>query len=105
VNTDQLNGILRIAVPAICAWLASKGVAWFGLPEVQTQIVTIVVAIVALVWSWFTHSNAAKLKKVAALDPGVQVTVPQSLIASDPGIARVVDDPAVPNVDIIDIKR
>jgi hypothetical protein len=70
---------------------------------VAANIVTLLVAVAALVWSYFEHSSAAKLKKVAALDPGVQVTVPQSLIAVDPGVAKVVDDPHVPNVDLIDI--
>lgn len=102
-NQDQLNGMLRIAVPAVCAWLAARGFDWFSDQAVQANIVMVLVALAALAWSWFEHSNAAKLQKAAKLDPAIEIKVPAKLVADDPGVASVVDSRQTPNV--VEIKK
>jgi hypothetical protein len=101
MNQDQIGGIARIIVPAVCTWLAAKGMSWFGDEGVAAQITVIVIAVAALVWSYFSHTNAAKLRAAAAIDPALTISVPEHVVTDDLGVARLVHDPQTPNVTIV----
>jgi glycine cleavage system regulatory protein len=102
MNQDQVTGILRVVVPAVCTWLASQGFSMFGDSAIVVQITAALVAVFAVVWSFMKHTTAAKIEAVAAIDTGsndkVKVSVPVSLIAADSKVAAVVADQTVPNV-------
>jgi hypothetical protein len=101
VNQDQISGILRVVVPALCTWFAAKGLSWFGDEGVQAQLAAVVVGIAALVWSYFSHTNANKLRAAAAINPDIKIDVPTHVVTADPSLAKVVDDDKVRNVNEI----
>jgi hypothetical protein len=98
MNYEQITGILKILVPTILAILAPIGFSGLSDPATMGAITTAVVAIGASLWSYFAHTNAAKLKAAAAVDPKIQIVVPPSVQAASPDIAAVVADHTVPNV-------
>lgn len=98
MNQDQVAGILRIVVPAVCTWLAAKGFSAFGDAGVVAQITAVAVALAAIAWSFLRHTDAAKLEAAANVDPQVEVKVPQSLVNTNLQIANLVDNASVPNV-------
>jgi hypothetical protein len=98
MNQDQISGMVRIIVPAVCAWLAAKGFSWFGDEGVPAQIAVVVVGIASLVWSYFSHSDSSRLRSAAAIDPQIKISVPEYVIANNPEVARVVHDDDVQNV-------
>lgn len=98
VNQDQVAGILRILIPAVCTWLAAKGFSAFGDTGLVGQLTAVAIGVAALAWSFLSHTDASRLKSAAAVDPQVQVHVPSSLMASDPHVASLVRDDSVPNV-------
>lgn len=95
MNQDQIAGIIRIVVPAVCTWLAAKGFSAFGDAGVIGQISAAAVALAAIAWSILRHTDASKLKAAADVSPGVEVKVPPSLIESDKHVAGLVRDPTV----------
>jgi hypothetical protein len=104
MNQDQLNGTLRIVVPAICAWLAAKGLSVLGNEQVIGYVVQIAAAgigLAAAVMSFKAHTTAAKLEAVAAIDPKVEIKVPLHVIVEDEKVAALVKDPTVPNVTAV----
>lgn len=97
-NQDQITGILRIIIPVACAWLAAKGFSAFSDAGIVAQVTTIIISLAAVVWSVITHTDSAKIKSAAAIDPQVQIQVPRSLMIDNKKIASLVHDDAVPNV-------
>lgn len=97
-NQDQVAGIIRIIVPAVCTWLAAKGFSAFGDAGLVAQISAVVIGVAAIAWSFISHTDSSRLKSAAAVDPQVEVQVPSSLMISDPRVANLVHDVAVPNV-------
>jgi hypothetical protein len=98
MNYEQITGILKIVVPVICAILAPIGFSGLSDPGTVATITTGVLAIGAATWSYFAHTNAAKLQAAAAVDPEVKVLVPSHVITDDPKVAALVHSTAVPNV-------
>lgn len=98
INQDQVTGVIRILVPAVCTWLAAKGWSMFGDTGVQAQVIVIAIGIVSITWSFFDHSDSAKMKAVARIDPGVKVTVPDHVTDNNNSVRTVVDDARYPNV-------
>lgn len=92
LNLAQVNGIVRILIPAICAFLATHGLSYLGSADVQTQVVAVVLALAAAVWSYFAHSNAAVLKNAANIDPGIAIKVPDHIAAKDHAVQKLIDD-------------
>jgi hypothetical protein len=99
MNQDQISGIIRILVPAVCTWLAAKGFNWFGDEGVQAQVAVVIVGVASLVWSYFSHTDSARLRSAAAVDPSIRIAVPEHVVAVNPEVAKVVHDETVPNVD------
>lgn len=97
-NQDQITGILRIIIPVICTWLAAKGFSAFNDAGIVAGITTVAVSLAAVVWSIMTHTDAAKIKSAAAIDPQLKIQVPRSLMIDNKNIASLVHDDAVPNV-------
>lgn len=100
MNQDQISGIVRIIIPMVCTWLAAKGFNWFGDEGVPAQIAVVVVGIASLVWSYFSHTDSARLRAAAEVDPGIRIAVPEHVVAVNPEVARVVYDEGVPNVEM-----
>jgi len=99
MNLDQINGIARVVVPVFCAWLAAKGFNWLGDEGVQAEIAAVVIGIIAVAWSWWTHSDAQKIKAAARVDPQIKIQIPDHVINSNRHIADAVrDDHKYPNV-------
>jgi hypothetical protein len=98
MNSDQIGGILRVAVPTVCAWLAAKGFSVLSDSGLVAEITTAVIAVGAAVWSVVVHTNAAKIKAVVAISPEMKVMVPNAVIGTDDKIAALVADTKVPNV-------
>jgi hypothetical protein len=98
LNLSQINGAVRIIVPAFCTWLAAKGLAIFGDVSTVTQVTAFAIAAVAVVWQIMATTDHAKLKAAAAVDPQIKVLVPDHVMLSNAKIADVVADPHVPNV-------
>ena len=98
MNYEQITGVLKIAVPFICAWLAAKGLSGLGDTSVVAAITTAVIALGAAGWSFLAHTDAAKLKAAAAVDPSIKIVVPSAVAAANPSIQAVVNDSNVPNV-------
>ena len=98
MNQEQVVGMLRVIVPAACVWLASQGFSFFGDAAVVAQVVSALIAIIAVVYSFLAHTNAAKLAAAAAVDPKVKILVPDHVAAEDEKVAALVANPAVPNV-------
>ncbi len=100
MNQDQISGIVRIVVPMVCTWLAAKGFSWFGDEGVPAQVAVVVVGIASLVWSFFSHTDSARLRAAAEVDPAISIAVPEHVVANNPEVARVVHDDSVPNVEM-----
>ena len=98
MNYEQITGILKIVIPVLCAVLAPIGFSGLGDATTVAAITTGAVAIGAAVWSYFSHTNAAKLQAAAGVDPEVKVLVPTHLIGTDDKIAALVTNNDVPNV-------
>ena len=98
MNWDQLSGIVRVVVPAICTWLAAKGFSWLGDEGVEAEIGAVVVGVIAIVWSYLHHSEANKLKAAAKIDPTIRIEVPNHIVNSSPAIAQLVDSSSIHNV-------
>jgi hypothetical protein len=98
MNQDQLTGILRVVVPALCALLASKGISIFGDNGVVVDITAAAISLAAVYWSFVKHTDAAKLQSAAGVDPGVKITVPTKVMAADSKVAALVKNTDVPNV-------
>lgn len=98
MNTEQINGIIRIAVPVVCAWLAAHWLPRLGDASVVAQITAAVIGVAAAVWSYFSHTDAAVLKQAAKIDKDIIIRVPEKVIAKDHRVASVVGDSKLPNV-------
>lgn len=98
MNQEQIIGMLRVIVPAACMWLATQGFSFFGDAAVVAQVVSALIAVVAVVYSFLAHTNAAKLASAATVDPKVKVLVPDHVAENDEKVAALVANPAVPNV-------
>lgn len=98
MNQDQFAGMVRVVVPVGCAWLAAKGFSFFSDSGTIAEISAAVVAVGAVVWSFISHTNVAKLKAAADTDPNVVVQVPVSMMIKDKQVASLVHDDATPNV-------
>jgi hypothetical protein len=98
MNQEQLANLLRMVVTAVCGWLAAQGYSMFGDSALVVQIASAVVAVGAAVWTVVSHTNAAKLQSAAAVDPGVKITVPASVMKGDSKIDALVKNTDVPNV-------
>jgi hypothetical protein len=98
MNQDQLTAVLRVVVPAVCAWMASQGFTVFGDNGLVLQLTAALIAIAAVAWTFIKHTDAAKLQSAAAVDPGVKISIPPSVMAEDKNIAALVKNPDVPNV-------
>ena len=97
-NQDQIAAVLRIIIPVICTWLAARGFPWLGDAAIVAQVTAVVISIAAIVWSAFKHTDAAKIKSAAEVDPQVQIQVPRALEVTDKSVAKLVQDSTVPNV-------
>ncbi len=97
-NQDQITGILRVLIPVICTWLAAKGFTVFSDTGIVGDIITVVVSLIAMVWAVMTHTDSAKIKSAAAIDPQLQIQVPRSLMIDNKKVASLVHDDTVPNV-------
>jgi len=104
-NQDQITGILHIIIPVVCTWLAAKGFSAFSDAGIVAEVTTVVISLVAVVWSIMTHTASAKLRSAAAVDPQVQIQVPRSLKVYNKNIASLVHDDSVPNVTKLDEKQ
>jgi hypothetical protein len=98
MNQEQVFGLLRLVVTAVCGWLAAQGFSMFGDSALVVQIVSAVIAVATAVWTVVAHTNAAKLQSAASVDPGVKITVPTKVMADDSKIAALVKNTDVPNV-------
>jgi hypothetical protein len=98
MNYEQITGILKILIPTVCAILAPIGFSGLSDPTTVAAITTGIIAIGAALWSYFSHTNAAKLQAAAAVDPGVKVLVPTQVMDNDPKVAALVHSADVPNV-------
>lgn len=78
MNQDQVLGILRIIVPAVCTWLAAKGFSTFGDAGVVAQISAAVVGIAAVAWSFHSHTETSKLNAVTAMPEVDKIVVTPS---------------------------
>jgi hypothetical protein len=98
MNQDQLTNMLKVIVPFACALLASSGIKIFGDSSIVLQITSAVIAVAAVVWTFVSHTDAAKLQSAAAVDPGVKISVPVSVMNDDVKVAALVQNTDVPNV-------
>jgi hypothetical protein len=98
MNIDQINGILRIIVPGICTWLAAKGFHWLGDEGVQAEAAAAVVAIAAMIWSYFTHTPENTIKRAVRLHPDMRIEVPHEISEKHPAVKDLVEDAGVPQV-------
>jgi hypothetical protein len=101
-NQAQVVGAIRIILPMIFTWLVAKGFSVFSDAGIVADITTVVVGIVAVVYSFLAHTEAAKIASAAAVDPQVQIQVPRSLMIDNKNIASLVHDDTVPNVTRLD---
>jgi hypothetical protein len=92
MNIDQINGILRIVVPGICTWLAAKGFHWLGDEGVQAEAAAAVVAIAAMIWSYFTHTPENTIKRAVRLHPDMRIEVPPEIVEKHPAVKDMADD-------------
>ncbi len=98
INQEQVYGILRVIVPVICTWLAAKGFSSFSDVGIVAEITAAAIAVAAVVSSFINHTDAAKLKMAAKIDPQVKIQVPKSLMVYNKGVASLVHDDTTPNV-------
>jgi hypothetical protein len=97
-NQAQVVGALRIIIPMVCTWLVAKGFAVFSDSGIVADIVNVVIGLVAVVYSFLAHTDAAKLKSAADVNPQIQIQVPRELMIDNKGVASLVHDDATPNV-------
>lgn len=97
-NQAQVVGALRIILPMIFTWLAAKGFSIFSDSGVAATITTVVIGLVAVIYSLRAHTDAAKLKAAADVDPKIQIQVPKELMVYNKGVASLVHDDTTPNV-------
>ncbi len=95
MNQDQINGMLRILVPAICSWLASQGISVLDDSNVVSGIIAALIAVGAVAWSIFVHTNSAKIASVSEIDRSIKIEVPNKLAVSDEKIYKMVVNPAI----------
>jgi hypothetical protein len=98
LNLSQVNGAVRIIIPAFCTWLAAKGLSVFGDATIVAQVTAFAIAAVAVIWSIMANTDHAKLKAAAAVDPQIKILVPDHVMLNSAKIADVVANPRVPNV-------
>src|SRR5271170_6284246 len=94
INQDQVYGILRILVPTICALLVPY-LSALGDAGTVAAITAATVAVAGAVWSFASHTEAAKIASAAKVDPQVHIQVPVALAASDHNIQALVINPSI----------
>jgi hypothetical protein len=104
INQEQVIGVLRVIIPVVCTWLVAKGFSAFSDAGIVAEITTTAIAIVAVVFAFLAHTDAAKIKSAAAVDPQVEIQVPRGLMVTNKGIASLVHDDNTPNVTRLDEK-
>lgn len=90
VNQDQALGAARGLISFGGGYAVGHG--WITADQV-TLFSGIAAAVIPLVWTYFAHTDAAKVK--AAAVPGVEIVVQSN--ASD-AVKEVADDPAQPTI-------
>ncbi len=98
MNREQITGIIRIIIPAICGWLGTAGFSALGDSNFVAAVTTVIITLGSVAWSIFSHTAAAKLESAAEVDPGIKIQVPPRVMAENPGIHALVRDDNVPNV-------
>ncbi len=98
INQAQVVGALRIIIPMICTWAAAKGFTALSDSGVVADIVTVAIGLVAVIYSYLAHTDAAKIRSAADVDPKIQIQVPRELMVYNKGVASLVHDDATPNV-------
>ena len=87
MNASQLTGIVRIVLGAISGVTGTlgilKGVDWVA-------ITSALVAIIPLVWTYFTHSTPAMIETVA------ESPVVKKVVVTSPALAM-----AIPNTKVV----
>jgi hypothetical protein len=101
-NQEQVIGILRIIIPMACTWLVAKGFSAFSDAGVVADVTTVAIGLVAVVWSFLAHTDAAKLRSAANVDPQIQIQVPRELMVYNKAVASLVHSDDVPNVTKLD---
>jgi hypothetical protein len=102
INQEQVIGVLRIIIPAACAWLAAKGFSALSDSGIVAEITAAAIAVFAVVWSFLAHTDAAKIKSAAAIDPQVKIQIPRELMVTNKAVASLVHDDSTPNVTRLD---
>ena len=75
-NGDQVLSLIRSVMLIAGTWLGTKGVSSTDVASLQSNVVTIVGALLALmpvVWGMFAHTHTAMIESVNAADNGVKV--------------------------------
>jgi hypothetical protein len=89
MNLDQLLGILRVVVPVGTGLLVSQGVIPAGT---AADVTTAVLGVGAALWSYFAHTDSAKIAAVAAL-PDVKKIV-TAAFPVNPAVKAAAEDSA-----------
>ncbi len=93
MNQDQLMGILRVVVPVGLGILTSKG--WIPAGAAG-DVGTFVLAGGAAIWSYFAHTDSAKIAAVTALPDVRKIVTSQNPI--NPAVKEAAVDSGQPKV-------
>ena len=75
-NGDQVLSLIRSVMLIVGTWLGTKGVSSTDVASLQSNVLTIGGALLALmpvVWGLFAHTHTAMIESVNAADNGVKV--------------------------------
>lgn len=94
-STDQIISMVKWIATMFAGYATNRG--WMSGDMTETAV-GVVVSIALLAIGIWQHSTRQKLKAVAAINPGIVITVPAAASASNSALAKVVNDNAVPQV-------
>ena len=95
MNSDQLLSLLRTLLQMIGTYIVAHGVLGTNSSQLWETISGIILMIAPTVWSMYSHTDAANIKKVAAMPDVKQIVVKST--AGD-GVGAALADPAQPKV-------
>ncbi len=97
MNQDQGTMLVRAVMGILSGYLISKGISQGQITDLTNLIITalgVLPGIAVVVWGWFNHSDAGKVKVAESIDGAKLVVGP---VASGPALAAALDDKR-PNV-------
>jgi hypothetical protein len=92
MNYDQLMGMLRVVVPVGLGFVTSKG--WIPAGAAG-DVGTAVLGVGAAVWSYYAHTDSAKIKAVESLPDVAKIIVKAT---AQNGVADAAADRTRPKV-------